>query len=240
MSMLHLGFGPRLSTPGTWSIFGYLAIGPFRTVMTDIFLSYSSIDVDRVRPIRDALAERGFDVFWDQTLPPGKDWDTWIREHLSKSKCALIVWSKNSVKSDNVRHEATIAKRLGKLLAALIDDLDPEEFPMGLYASQSAKLGLWSGDPHDDAWLKLQREVENRLTPLWVKQSIDQTEAELFAEQARREAAEKRNKTLRDQIEKEPSSSSVLPTSCRSGRGLCCESWAMTSFQDASPHWSTC
>jgi hypothetical protein len=78
--------------------------------MTDVFLSYSSKDRDRVRLIRDALAERGFDVFWDQTLPAGIDWDTWIRQHLAQSKCALVVWSKNSVGSDNVRHEAKIAK----------------------------------------------------------------------------------------------------------------------------------
>jgi TIR domain len=153
--------------------------------MTDIFLSYSSKDRDRVQLIRDALGEHGFDVFWDQTLPVGIDWDTWIRQHLTKAKCALIVWSKNSIASDNVRHEATIAKRQGKLLAVLIDDLDPEEFPMGLYASQCAKLALWSGDPHEDAWLKLQREVETKLTPLWVKQSIDQLEAEIVAARAR-------------------------------------------------------
>jgi hypothetical protein len=100
--------------------------------MTDIFLSYSSKDRDRVRFVRDALAERGFDVFWDQTLPTGMDWDTWIREHLTKAKCALIVWSKNSVASDNVRHEATIAKRQGKLLPVLIDEVEPLMFSVGL------------------------------------------------------------------------------------------------------------
>jgi TIR domain len=171
--------------------------------MTDIFLSYSSADLDRVRPIRDRLAEQGFDVFWDQTLPAGIDWDAWIRQHLSQAKCALIVWSKNSVASHNVRHEATIAARQGKLVATLIDDLHPEEFPLGLYASQCAKLIHWSGDPHEDAWVKLHREIEDRLTPAWVKQGIDRLEAGYFAEQTRREAAEKRNKVLRDQIEKE-------------------------------------
>ena len=32
--------------------------------MTDIFFSYSSADRERVRPIRDALAAQGFEVFW--------------------------------------------------------------------------------------------------------------------------------------------------------------------------------
>jgi hypothetical protein len=38
-----------------------------------------------VRPIRDALAAQGFEVFWDQQVPAGMDWDTWIRQHLIKS-----------------------------------------------------------------------------------------------------------------------------------------------------------
>src|SRR5262249_5264834 len=110
---------------------------------------------------------------------------------------------KNSVVSDNVRHEATIAKRQGKLLAVLIDDLPPEEFPIGLYTSQCAKLDAWSGRPEDELWLKLQREVEDRLTTRWVKQSIAHIEANVSAEQARREGAERKIRQLLDQIEKE-------------------------------------
>jgi hypothetical protein len=56
--------------------------------MTDIFFSYSSHDRQRVRPVRDALVAQGFEVFWDQQVPAGTDWDTWIRQHLTKSKCA--------------------------------------------------------------------------------------------------------------------------------------------------------
>jgi hypothetical protein len=172
--------------------------------MTDVFLSYSSKDRDRVRLIRDALAERGFDVFWDQTLPAGIDWDTWIRQHLAQSKCALVVWSKNSVGSDNVRHEAKIAKDQRKLLPVLIDDLAAEEFPMGLYVFQAAQLAIWHGNTHDDAWLRVLREIEDKLMPLWAKQRIDQLEAQLEAqldaERGRREATERRDRTLRDQI----------------------------------------
>jgi hypothetical protein len=168
--------------------------------MTDVFLSYSSKDLDRVRLIRDALAERGFDVFWDQTLPAGIDWDTWIRQHLAQSKCALVVWSKNSVGSDNVRHEAKIAKDQRKLLPVLIDDLAAEEFPVGLYVFQAAQLAIWHGNTHDDAWLRVLREIEDKLMPLWAKQRIDQLEAQLDAERGRREATERRDRTLRDQI----------------------------------------
>jgi hypothetical protein len=61
--------------------------------VTDIFFSYSSADRERVRPVRDALVAQGFEVFWDQQVPAGVDWDTWIRQHLAKSKCAMVFWS---------------------------------------------------------------------------------------------------------------------------------------------------
>jgi hypothetical protein len=39
--------------------------------VTDIFFSYSSIDRERVRPVRYALTTQGFEVFWDQETRPG-------------------------------------------------------------------------------------------------------------------------------------------------------------------------
>jgi hypothetical protein len=46
-------------------------------------------------------------------------------------------------------------------------------------------------------------QIESQLMPLWVRRSIDTIEAELVAERSRREAAERRDRTLRDQIRKE-------------------------------------
>ena len=171
--------------------------------MTDIFFSYSSVDRERVRPIRDALVAQGFEVFWDQQVPTGLDWDSWIRQHLTKSKCAMAFWSSSSVASDNVRHEATVAKQQGKLISVLLEPLTAQQFPMGLYAQQAANLSNWNGDQGHDEWRKFRREYEAKLTPLWVRRQIDELEAELVGERARREGVERRDKILQAQIAKE-------------------------------------
>lgn len=171
--------------------------------MTDIFFSYRSDDRERVRPVRDAFAALGFEVFWDQQVPAGVDWDTWIRRHLAESKCAIVFWSSASAASDNVRHEATVAKQQGKLVAALLEPLTAAQFPMGMYSQQAANLVDWRGDLNDAAWGNLRREVEAKLVPRWMQQRIDELDAELIAERARREGAESRNKVLRAQIAKE-------------------------------------
>jgi hypothetical protein len=162
--------------------------------VADIFFSYRSDDRERVRPVFDALAAQNFDVFWDQQVPAGVDWDTWIRQHLTQSKCVLVFWSATAVASDNVRHEATVAKQLGKLIPVLLEPLRADQFPMGLYTTQAISLAAWNGDQAHSEWGKLRREVEVKLTPSWVRRRIHELEAELAAERTRREAAEQRDK----------------------------------------------
>jgi hypothetical protein len=171
--------------------------------VTDIFFSYSSADRERVRPVRDALVAQGFEVFWDQEVPTGLDWDSWIRQHLAKCKCAMAFWSAASVASDNVRHEAVVAKQQGKLISVLLENLTAQQFPMGLYAQQAANLADWNGDPNHKEWRKLRREYEAKLIPTWVRQQLDELDAELVGERARREGVERRDKTLQAQIAKE-------------------------------------
>jgi hypothetical protein len=115
----------------------------------------------------------------------------------------MAFWSATSVSSDNVRHEATVAKQQGKLISVLLEPLTAEQFPMGLYAQQAANLSDWSGDYSHHEWRKFRHEFEAKLTPLWVRRQIDELEAELVGERSRREGAERRDRTLQAQIAKE-------------------------------------
>ncbi len=178
--------------------------------MADIFFSYSSKDRAKIQRVRDTLVSHGFSVFWDQEVPASTDWDSWIRQQLNDATCALVVWSENSVASDNVRHEAWIAKRQNKIIPVLMDVLEADRFPMGLYAVQAVNLSGWAGDPEHDEWKKLLRELESKLAPAWMKVLIDSRDAELVSERARRESAERRDRTLRQQIAKEAESRQTL------------------------------
>ena len=171
--------------------------------MADIFFSYSRSDRERVGLVRNALAEMGFEVFWDQETPSGSDWDTWIRGELAKSKCAVVFWSATSIVSDNVRHEAVVAKEQRKLISVFLDQLPARDLPMGFYSQQAADLSKWDGDLEDTEWRKFRSEFEAKLMPRWVHQKLNRVDAELEGERARRETAEAHEKTLRAQISKE-------------------------------------
>lgn len=194
-----------------------LATGLLGGRLTDVFLSYSSKDrgegedadgnprEDRVTPIVELLKAQGFDVFWDQTVPPGKNWNAWIKEKLKGAKCAMVLWSEYSVESDNVVHEATIAHKSEKLISILLDPIDADQLPMGLYTHQAVKLIGWSGDDSHDGWRKAVSEVEAKLTPhapLWLQRAIHSFEADLAGERTRVKSAETRAREMEKKLGK--------------------------------------
>lgn len=130
--------------------------------MADVFLSYSSKDRPAAERVQKALEHAGIDVFWDQETPPGVDWDTWIRSKLSNAKAAVVLWSKASIASPNVRHEAIVARDAGKLVPVMIETLAPADFPMGLYLVQGVQLQDWR-NAHSGGFARLISEVEARL-----------------------------------------------------------------------------
>jgi len=64
--------------------------------MSDIFISYASEDRERARLLADALSQNGWSVWWDRTIPPGKEFDQVIEEALDAAKCVVVLWSKTS------------------------------------------------------------------------------------------------------------------------------------------------
>src|SRR5262245_52701826 len=130
--------------------------------MADVFLSYSSKDRPAAERVQQVLEGAGISVFWDQETPAGADWATWIREKLRGSKAAVVLWSKESIKSPNVRHEAIVARDAGKLVPVMIETLSPSDFPMGLYLVQGVQLQDWRNS-NSGGFARLIAEVEARL-----------------------------------------------------------------------------
>jgi hypothetical protein len=120
--------------------------------MRDIFVSYSHKDTSFVRDMVPALEAEGFSVWWDHVIPPGKSWDAETARQMSDAKACIVVWSPNSIISDWVKEEATLAKESGKYLPILIGVDHP---PIGFRRIQAADLGNWNGNAHDEKWRML-------------------------------------------------------------------------------------
>jgi hypothetical protein len=124
--------------------------------MSDIFISYSHKDSDFVRDLVRPLEAEGFSVWWDHTIPPGRTWDDVIARGIREAKACIIVWSPNSVVSDWVKEEATLAKESGKYLPIQTGVDQP---PMGFRRIQAADLRHWNGNAQDPQWRLLMAEI---------------------------------------------------------------------------------
>ena len=110
--------------------------------MGDIFVSYASADRDRARAVAQALTEQGWSVWWDRTIPPGKQFDEVIEEALDSARCVVVLWSKASVASQWVKTEAAEAMRRKILVPVLIEDV---KIPLEFRRLQAADLSTWTG-----------------------------------------------------------------------------------------------
>ena len=96
-----------------------------RRVTYDIFVSYAAKDGARIELLVGALEKAGWRVFWDQDIPAGEDWDSYIGLQLDSAPVVVAVWSTLSVKSRFVRDEVTRADERGALVPVTIDAVKP-------------------------------------------------------------------------------------------------------------------
>ena len=108
--------------------------------MSDIFLSYAREDKGKAAALAKVLADQGWSVWWDKTIPPGQSFDKVIETALNSAKCVIVLWSANSVASDWVKTEA--AEGLGRkiLVPVLIEDVT---IPLEFRRIQAANLTDW-------------------------------------------------------------------------------------------------
>ena len=112
-------------------------------MMSDVFISYAAGDEPRASELAAALETKGWTVWWDRHIPPGRTFDEVIEQALTQARCVVVLWSAESVKSRWVRTEASVAAERGTLVPALIEHV---AIPLEFRRLQAADLTGWHGD----------------------------------------------------------------------------------------------
>ena len=120
--------------------------------MVDVFVSYAREDQAFAQRIAQAVAREGYDVWWDDDLPPHLSYGEVITEKIGNAKAAIVVWSHRSAESEWVRAEADLARSQKKLIQTSIDERQP---PMPFNQIQFASIGDWKGEPDHPGWKKV-------------------------------------------------------------------------------------
>ena len=122
----------------------------------DVFISYASADREHAARLAGRLTRAGYDVWWDRTIPPGRVFDEVIQEAIEASRCMIVLWSRESVKSNWVKAEAAEGAGRNRLVPVLIEDVLP---PIEFKRIQAANLTRWEGNADDLHYQQLEQAV---------------------------------------------------------------------------------
>jgi TIR domain len=124
--------------------------------MSDIFISYARADKEKAELLANAFSQKGWSVWWDREIPPGKSFDEVIENALNSARCVIVLWSKDSVSSRWVKTEAAEGAARGILVPALIDNV---QIPLEFKRIEAADLSDWHGDSSHAEFAQLLRTV---------------------------------------------------------------------------------
>ena len=114
--------------------------------MSDIFLSYSHQDRERVRPVVAQLEAQRWSVWWDRKLLPGQRWEAQLREELKNCRAVVVIWTKESVKSAWVELEASAGLEVDGLVPIQMDPFESAPIPGKFEQIHASDLTTWAGD----------------------------------------------------------------------------------------------
>lgn len=124
--------------------------------MSDVFISYSREDQEVVRRLAEAVKRQGYDVWWDDQLPPHLSYGDVIAQKVGGAQAAIVVWSAHAIQSEWVRAEADMARNQKKLIQTSIDGRDP---PMPFNQLHYVSLADWDGSEDHPGWSKVKESL---------------------------------------------------------------------------------
>ncbi len=157
--------------------------------MTDIFLSYSRLDSQRIAKLVECLSAFGLTVWWDRSLEQDSRFARTIEAQITLAKIAVVCWSAAAKDSDWVRAESHMADGQNKYFGCVISHGEPA---MPYNQRQVVDLRGWDETADHTDFLRLLAALGQRLDRkdlIGLKEAVERREqAERLAEAARAKA----------------------------------------------------
>lgn len=124
---------------------------------SDVFVSYAREDQAAASCLVDFFCRLGLDVFWDQDIRPGEQFDARIEHELERAAHVVVLWSSHSFASEWVRAEAAFAQENECLIPVTIE---PVALPLAFRLRQYVDLTEWRGEPDNSELHRLVAFIE--------------------------------------------------------------------------------
>jgi len=147
---------------------------PFQAYNGDepyVFVSYSHKEPSIVYSELTWLRDCGFNVWYDEGIEPGREWNEVLADRIEGAKLFLYFVTPESVESQNCRNEVNFA--LGKEIPTLAVHLKKTDLPGGLSLSLSARQAILKHTMSDQEY---REKLRNRVAS-YLEQKIVQVPA---------------------------------------------------------------
>lgn len=128
--------------------------------MADVFISYASVDRDRVAMLARSLEAEGVRVWWDRHLAPGDAYEDTIEQALTGARVVVVAWTQASTASQWVRSEADYGRVNGRLVPVIIEAC---EVPRPFDRLHTGDMAAWRGDRGNQGFPELLEAIQSRL-----------------------------------------------------------------------------
>ena len=135
------------------------------------FLSYSRSNSEFAVKLAKDLKKSGIDIWIDQLdIEPGSRWDRSIQEALNTSKRMLVIFTPESISSNNVMDEVSFALEKGKKVIPIL--LEPCEIPFRLRRLQHIDFT----ESYDDGLQKLTAFIKQKSNAKLKDETVESTD----------------------------------------------------------------
>ena len=127
--------------------------------MSGVFLSYSRGDRDFANAIIRGLRGVGVSVWWDEDMH-SIDWNKELERQIVELATVVVLWTPNSVNSDNVKDEARLGLENSKLINITLGLPKP---PYPYDRVNGLPLDDWKEHEANSAWTRLVQSIEEKV-----------------------------------------------------------------------------
>lgn len=108
------------------------------------------------------LEDEGWTVWLDDHIPVGSVWSSQLENALDVANGVIVLWTKQSCKSEWVLKEADYAFGQNKLFGIKLDDCS---IPVHLNSIEAAILERWEGNMDNPEWINFLKSLGQRVAP---------------------------------------------------------------------------
>ena len=128
----------------------------------DVFISYAHENQNRAEEFRKMLEAEGWTVWLDDHIPVGSVWSSQLEKALDVANGVIVLWTRQSCKSEWVLKEADYAFAQNKLFGIKLDDCS---IPVHLNSIEAAILERWEGNMDNPEWINFLKSLGQRVAP---------------------------------------------------------------------------